>query len=299
MNILIPINDAYYDAAKIMLRSLFCNNTDCNIVIYLFYAKIEKKKLLELRTFIHKNHSVLYAIKINDDILENVPVGAFAKETYFRLVAPFLLPKDLDRVLYLDTDMIITGSIREIYDLKFNNNLLMAVPDTSLGIENVKKNLHMKNSDVYVSVGTLLMNLELLREEFDLEKMLGYAVSHPDKVPNCDQDLINKFYHDRIGHIDYIYNYETRFHSILDLFVYFIQRKRLLKEVRIIHYMGHKKPWKPDYDGKFLREYYRYSKHTSYEKDIRDNISKRFTNIIKLIGTMNIKWVKRKIMGDV
>ncbi len=299
MNILISVNDAYYDAAKIMLRSLFRNNMDCNIVIYLFYTKIGKKELIRLEKFIEKNHSVLYTMEINDEILEDVPIGNLSKETYFRLLAPRLLPKDLDRILHLDVDMIITGNIKEIYGMNFNNNLFMASPDTSLGIENTKKNLHMKNSDVYINAGVLLMNLKLLRKEFDLDKMIGYAMSHPDEVPNCDQDLINKFYHDRIGYLDWEYNYEARFHSVLDIFAYFIQRNRLVKTVRIIHYMGQKKPWKPEFDGKFLREYYQYSKNTSYETEVKNNIRKRLKNIIMLIGKININWMKRKITGDV
>ena len=238
-------------------------------------------------------------MEINDEILEDVPIGNLSKETYFRLLAPRLLPKDLDRILHLDVDMIITGNIKEIYGMNFNNNLFMASPDTSLGIENTKKNLHMKNSDVYINAGVLLMNLKLLRKEFDLDKMIGYAMSHPDEVPNCDQDLINKFYHDRIGYLDWEYNYEARFHSVLDIFAYFIQRNRLVKTVRIIHYMGQKKPWKPEFDGKFLREYYQYSKNTSYETEVKNNIRKRLKNIIMLIGKININWMKRKITGDV
>lgn len=109
----------------------------------------------------------------------------------------------------------------------------------------------MKNSDVYVNVGVLLMNLKLLRKEFDLDKMIGYAVKHPDKVPNCDQDLINKFYHDRIGYLDWKYNYEARFHSVLEIFAYFIQRKWLLNEVRIIHYMGQKNHGSQNLMGNF------------------------------------------------
>ena len=81
MNILISVNDAYYDAAKIMLRSLFRNNMDCNIVIYLFYTKIGKKELIRLEKFIEKNHSVLYTMEINDEILEDVPIGNLSKET--------------------------------------------------------------------------------------------------------------------------------------------------------------------------------------------------------------------------
>lgn len=299
MNILIPINHAYYDAARIMLQSLFRNNKNCNIVIYLFYTNIENKQIIELKSLIEKNHSILHVIKINDDMLKNVPIGSFSKETYFRLFAPLLLPPDLDRILYLDIDMIIAGSIRKIYESDFKNNLFMAVADTSLGIEEAKKTLHMNNSDIYVNAGVLLMNLDLLRKEFDMEKVIGYAVKHPDKVPNCDQDLINKFYHERIGYLDWKYNYEARFHSVLEILMYPFQMKFLLKKVRIVHYMGQKKPWKPGFNGKFLREYYRYARHTSYAEEVRKNMQRRLVNIIKLLGQINISWIKRKIMGDV
>ena len=173
--------------------------------------------------------------------MEKVPVGSLSKETYCRLYAPLLLPPDLGRILYLDIDMIITGSIREIYESNFNDILFMAVRDTSLGIEEAKKTLHMKNSDIYVNAGVLLMNLDLLRKEFDMERLIGYAAKHPDNVLYHDQDLINKFYHERIGYLNWIYNYEARFHSVLEILLYPIQKKNLLKEVRIVHYMGGKK----------------------------------------------------------
>lgn len=295
MDILISVNIAYYEAALIMLRSLFYNNSDCEIVIYLFYAELGERHIARIRNLINKNNGVLYVIKIDDEILKNVPVGSLSKETYYRLMAPALLPQHLDRILYLDIDMIITGNIRDIYQVDFQNKFFMAVPDTLLEVDNIKKKLRMKKDSVYVNAGVLLMNLKLLRKEFDLKRALEYAIRNPEKVPCCDQDVINALYYEQIGYLDWIYNYEARFHSISEILTFPLQLKYLRRNIKVIHYMGSRKPWKSGFNGKFLREYYFYAKHTSYEKEIRRNMYCRFINIAKLICDMMIKWIKKKL----
>ncbi len=298
MNILISVNISYYDAARIMLRSLFHNNINCKIVVYLFHTELGVNKIKSLRRLAEQNGGLLHDIKINDEIMKNVPIGNLSKETYYRLMAPKLLPVELDRILYLDIDMIVTGDIQEIYQVDFQDNLFMAVRDTSLGVDIIKKNLHMKKESIYINAGVLLMNLNLLRKEFHLEKALGFAIRFPERVPCCDQDVINGLYYDRIGYLNWKFNYEARFHSVLDIFVYPFKLKQLMKEIRIIHYMGQEKPWKPGFNGKFLKEYNYYAKHTAYEKEIKKNIQFRFWYLIKLITFFILKLMKKEIMKE-
>lgn len=299
INIVIPANIDYYEAAIIMLRSLLFNNRDSEIAVYLFHAELDEKRIAGLRRLIERNNGVLHVIKVNDDVMKNVPVGSLSKETYYRLLAPELLPEELDRVLYLDLDMIITGDISTIYHADFQDNLFMAVPDTSLGIDETKKKLRLKNDAVYINAGVLLMNLELLRKEFDLQKALDYAIKHAERVLNCDQDVINVLYGDRIGYLEWKYNYEARFHSVSEIVLYPFRMKQLLAKIKIIHYMGSKKPWRAGFNGKYLREYYFYARHTAYEKTIRKNIQNRIINCIKLIQEMSFIWAKKKIQSVV
>ena len=286
MNILISTNDNYYEAARILLRSLFYHNRDTSIKIYLFHSDLNAKKIGQMRRFAEKNGGELFEKEIDDNVMKDVPVAMLSKETYYRLMAPRLLPENLDRILYLDIDMIVTGNIRKIYEADFGNKLFMAVPDTSVGLEPLKKKLHMKKNSVYINAGVLLMNLEKLRQEFDLEEALEFARKHPDRVPNCDQDVINGLYNERIGHLEWDYNYEARFHSLRDILSYPFQCRRLQKKIKIIHYMGADKPWKPDYHGKFLKQYCRYAQHTAFEGEVRQNMKSYMFHLAKLAGKM-------------
>ncbi len=292
MNILISVNMSYFEAARIMLRSLFFNNKESDITIYLFHSDLSTQKIKMLRRIVEQNNGTMFVKKIDDDVMKDVPVSFLSKETYYRLMAPGLLPLNLDRILYLDIDMIVIGDIRAAYEVDFKDKLFMAVPDTSSGIETVKQNLHMKKDSTYINAGVLLLNLELLRHEFDLEEALGYAKKYPNRVPNCDQDVINGLYSDRIGYLEWIYNYEARFHSISEVLVWPFRYRRLKKEIKIIHYMGAGKPWKPGYSGKYLKEYCRYADHTAFQNTIERNMRGYFMNIIKLVkqrAILNLK----------
>lgn len=295
MNILISVNANYFEAARVMLRSLFFHNKNSDIVIYLFYSDLNIQELKMLRLLIEQNKGTLFVKKIDDDVMKNVPVSFLSKETYYRLMAPSILPQNLERILYLDVDMIVVGDIREIYEADFLDRLFMAVPDTSSGIEVVKKNLHMKKGSTYINAGVLLLNLELLRQEFNLEEALDYARKYPNRVPNCDQDVINGLYSDRIGYLEWMYNYEARFHSISEILVWPFQCRKLMRRIKIIHYMGAGKPWRPGYNGKYLKEFCRYANHTAFQDMIEKNLRDYFLNIIKLVK----EWMLYKLKGMV
>lgn len=295
MNILISANAGFYDAAIIMLRSLFYHNKNNKISIYLFHAELDKGQIERLRYLIKKNNGILHAIKIDDEVLKDIPVGNISKETYYRLMAPELLPTELDRVLYLDIDMLVVGDISAVYQADFHDNLFMAAPDTLPEVDQYKKRLHMKKDSVYINAGVLLMNLDLLRKEFDWKEALDYAVKYPERVPSCDQDVINALYHKRIGHLDGNYNYEARFHSIKEIFTYPFRYKNLLEKIKIIHYMGPNKPWKSGFNGKYLRVYSQYARKTSYEKTIRENMRKRYKYIANLFREIAVKEIQKKI----
>lgn len=300
LNILIPLNTAYFDAARIMLKSLYANNME-KIVLYVFYSELDEIKKCEFKRWMKKRGKEFYLIKVDDSILKGVPVASFSKETYFRLFAPILLPKKVHKILYLDTDMIINGDISKCYHLDMKDNLFMAVPDSSLGLDKFKERLNM-GSNAYINVGVLLMNLDMLRKEFDLNKLLLYAKKHPDIIISCDQDLINKFYHDRVGLMEWNYNYEARFHDFIDVIKYPLFYLKNKRKVKIIHYMGANKPWKEGYSGKFGMIFYKYARNTRLQKIAAKNILiwpfAVFTHFVKVYLNQLYIIIDKKILGD-
>ena len=61
---------------------------------------------------------------IENDEIDNLPVYAkrYPVEIYFRLFASLYLPSSVDRVLYLDTDIVVINNLKELYEMDFSGN---------------------------------------------------------------------------------------------------------------------------------------------------------------------------------
>src|SRR3712207_6473353 len=59
--------------------------------------------------------------------------GYVSRATYLRLLLPRLLPAHVERLLYLDCDILCAGSLRELFDLDLRGNVLAAVRDAHAG----------------------------------------------------------------------------------------------------------------------------------------------------------------------
>ncbi|MCI8752319.1 MAG: glycosyltransferase family 8 protein [Lachnospiraceae bacterium] len=261
MNILVSVNDAYVHPLAVMLTSLLHNNRDRKIVIYLLYSNISNLNIKKLNRLIKHFNAELIPIKINNGFLDRIPINDFAKETYYRLFAFKFLPKTLKKILFLDPDMVVTGNIAELYDTDLPKDCCFcAVEDMSKDIENSKKRLRIPENCSYYNSGTLLMNLDTIRNVFDEDKIIEYAVKNRFTLYYCDQDLLNVFFGNNIQRLESCYNFEARFHNLYDIFGYIIENLKLRHEFpKIIHYMGYQKPWKKGYGGKYQLLFNRYA----------------------------------------
>ncbi len=261
MNILVAVNDAYVHPLAVMLGSLLYNNSDREIGIYLLYSNISKENLYKLQRLADRNGAVLHKIKIDPGYFARVPENGFSKETYYRLFAFKFLPESVGRILFLDPDMVVRGSLGELYDMEIPDGYYFcAVADTSKGAGEAKANLKIPDGRTYFQSGTLLMDLNRIRKVFDEEKIFSYAEKKGFLLYYCDQDLLNVFFGENIWEIGKQYNYETRYHNFADIAGYFFKKIFSRKDkVKIVHYMGAEKPWKKGYSEKYLDDFYYYA----------------------------------------
>ena len=72
------------------------------------------------------NIQVPHTMFADAPVLERLP-----KETYYRLFAAQLLPREVNRVLYLDPDLVVVHSIDQLYRLDFKGICLRQRPISS------------------------------------------------------------------------------------------------------------------------------------------------------------------------
>ena len=266
MNILVAFNDNYAMPTRVMLKSLIENNREI-IHIYVLYISLSEESIKELST-LNSDSTTLHFIRIDDAKLKNVPIALFySKEAYIRLFAHLYLPADVNRILWLDSDVIVNGDIQEFYKQSFEGKLYVAYKDPIQGDSAEKKtSLGMPPDAVYINSGVLLMNIAKIRGKINPEDITNYISDYYDRIKFVDQDVFNGLLYDSIRVIeseDYTYNYFVS--GIMPR-----NKRKVYQDVRIIHYAMGKKPWKKGFtyygfhlwwkyalmvDTKYIRQY--------------------------------------------
>ncbi len=203
--------------------------------------------------------------------------GHFSMETYYRLVLPELLP-GYDKILYLDSDMVVQDDIAKLYREDVEGYLLGACHDADTaglynGYEPEKKKytdivLKLKEPYQYFQAGTLLMNLKEFRNTYTVEEILKYATSI--KFQLLDQDILNKLCEGKVKFVDMAWNVMVDFErkrqsQIIALAPKWLNDlyKESRKHPKIIHYAGPEKPWLyPEMD--FGIEFWKFAKNSPY-----------------------------------
>jgi len=264
MNILVTLDSNYIKPLKIMLKSLFLNNLEDEFTIYLMHSSISDEELDDLSDFISAHGSQLENLYIGDEYFNDAPTLLhYTKEMYYRLLAYKFLPKDIDRVLYLDPDILIINSIKTLYNMNIEDYLYAAAYHDKISVKEINKiRLNSYGIEAYYNSGVLLMNLELQRKTIVEDEIYEFVEKNHSKLIMPDQDTLNALYSKKIKSIDEkLYNYDARFYlyyKIMSSGVWDIDH--VIKNTVILHFCGKKKPWKKDYNGKFHSLYKHYEK---------------------------------------
>ena len=193
-------------------------------------------------------------IKIDEALFAGFPESdRYPKQIYYRLAAPLLLPKELERVLYLDVDLVVINPLNELFESDFEGKYCVACTHTGKLLTKINRaRLGMPEKAVYVNTGVMLLNLPLLREKLNMKAICGYANKNRKMLILPDQDIFSALYGDKVKLADTMrYNLSDRILNLNNANP--TNSARDLAWVRenavIIHYFGKNKPWKADYHG--------------------------------------------------
>ena len=264
MNILVTLNSNYLKPLRVMLKSLFLNNTGERFDIYLMHTSLKTQELEDLKRFIEDHGSGLNVIHVDDGCFNDAPVLLhYTKEMYFRLLAYKLLPEELDRILYLDPDILVLNPVGELYETDIDGYLYAAAYHDKLSIKEINRiRLYPYEINAYYNSGVLLMNLKELRKEADEKEIYRFVEENRTRLIMPDQDILNALYAKRIRNLDELYyNYDARFYTYYKLSTNgSFDMDRIINHTVILHFCGKKKPWNKKYSGVFHSLYKHYEK---------------------------------------
>ena len=282
INICFTFDDNYAKYCATAMASILVNRKDnYKINFYLITDSIKeesKQKLLKFQEQ-YKDITINFKIINIDDFSFADKISTsphITKSGFYRLFLPDLLI-NIDKVLYLDCDLLIRRDIKEIYQNNIENYSVAGVADR---LEELCANL--RNYDFkkypYFNSGVLLFNLKIMREKNTINDFLVYAEENKNNIQFGDQDIINGVLHKDTLKISTKYN-NYRKSKIKNYKIFLDTYNNRI----ITHYTGSEKPWFPYINPLKQWEFLKYLKYSNFSYSKSYCLKSLYMGLISLI----------------
>lgn len=246
---------------SVTIQSIIENTSiDNNYDIVILHQNISKEniRVLESQAQDKKNISIRF-VDVSD-MLKHIQIDTkiqFSKELFVRPLLDKILD-NYDKVVFVDSDMIVREDVAKLYDMELGNNLLAAVQDICFSVfykrpdPKIKESydikpyiddvLQFKDAEKVFNAGLMVFNLSGFRVAFSAARVINTC--NAKKWPYADQDILNVICRDRVLFIPHEWNYRTDvLYANLNIGFSTSVYNRIKGQTKIIHYAGGNKPW--------------------------------------------------------
>ena len=199
MNFDVTINtdDNYIQHSMAMLCSLYENNRNHHINVHVLHGGLMDKSRNYLTELAERYGNSVVFYHVDDTPLQGVQFRQnrpLSMAAYYRLLLSSVLPSNIDKVLYLDCDIIVLRDLHEIFDIELDGYALAASIDHFPYDSKHRLQLHMEADERTFCSGVMLVNLKYWRDNNVEAGLLEYAKRHRDVVYLHDQDVLNYYF---------------------------------------------------------------------------------------------------------
>ena len=263
MDIVCSIDNNYVQHCCVMLTSFFENNKEEGNVIHLLTEGITEDNKKTIEELIHAYKGEFCYYLVNSEIVASFPIKEgdhLTIATYYRLLMADILPQSIDKILYLDCDIIINDSITELWNTSLDGYAMAAIEELGCSLPDVYKRLGYDKKYGYFNAGVLLINLQYWREHNLTREFLLYIAENYEKLKAHDQDVLNALLHKKCLHVSYKWNVEEAFYhySVMKRLKHNRELRFVLRHPTILHYTWKPKPWDLSCKQPFRINYYIY-----------------------------------------
>ena len=146
--------------------------------------------------------------KLCPDRIENIRIRCarvvrqrFTIATFYRFVIPHILPPEIEKIIYLDSDIVVNLDIEELWKIDIGENVLGVVTRHSQILN------PPKNDNLYdFNAGVLLINMKVFKDEEEtLNKGIEFTSSNTQY--SCDdQTILNYCFEKKSFHLPVKFN---------------------------------------------------------------------------------------------
>lgn len=258
------------------------NQREKRIQVYILSMGIKKENKEKLQAVAQQYQREVFFIEmegLEGKIPFPVDTGRFDVSTLGRLFIGEVLPQKIKRMIYLDCDTVIAGSLRPMWRTRLEGNVAGGVQEPTIYRE-VKEDIGLNADMPYFNAGALIIDLERWRREETGKRMMAFYEARNGKLFANDQDVINHVLRGKIKTIPPKYNFfpNYRYFTYKGLIKmspsYRLVSKEEFQKAKchpaVIHYMGDERPWKAGNLNHYRRAYELYLAKTPWKGAKKD-----------------------------
>ena len=263
IDVLFTLDAAYLPHLQVVLTSMHVTSPEERFRAYVLHRDIPDEDLERLAAGAERLNCEVLPRRVDRELFAEAPTtDRYPEEMYYRLLAGQLLP-NVERVLYLDPDVLVINPLRPLWETDLAGRAFAAAPHdappTADLTENVN-NVRLGTQGSYFNSGVLLMDLDAARRLVRPEEVFACVRERSALLILPDQDVLNALYSEQILEVDeLVWNYDARAFR-----VYLIDTagvadvEWVMANTVVLHFCGRSKPWKPNYPYRFGTLYKHY-----------------------------------------
>ena len=255
-------NSKYLRYLYVMLLSLFRNNQDIKLDVYVLERDLDERDKEYLNQLAVSYGQFVHCIHVDETEFTKLPTtNRYSLETYFRFKIPELLPKSINRVLYLDVDIIVNDSISDLLELDMGDYYFAACKDMmEPQLIPKKQGLFGRYEDLrYFNAGVMMWNLKEIRKTIHFSDFIEAGEQLGFDLPCVDQDILNYLYYSKTKYLEpETYNY---------LMLYDLDHESKMKQAKIVHFNWFA-PWQAGAKAPGYQLWWKYAKMSPFYEEL-------------------------------
>lgn len=206
--------------------------------------------------------------------LELPPLLQISRATYLRLMMDEVLDPAIERIIFLDVDMIVTTSLQELWHSDLAGQIVGAVPDPGVNAADFARRHDIQGLGAYLNAGMLVVDMTKAREAAIFPQALRYLLANPKSFEFADQDALNLVLWQSWTALDTTWNFQRKF--LYEDF-HHLHRDNRRALPGIVHFTETVKPWQAREWHPLEWLYWRALRHTPFFRAVtkREGIGRR------------------------
>ncbi|MDS5601586.1 glycosyltransferase [Streptococcus pneumoniae] len=237
---------AYIRQIETAMKSLCRHNS--HLKIYLLNQDIPQEWFSQIRIYLQEMGGDLIDCKLIGSQFQmnwSNKLPHINHMTFARYFIPDFVTED--KVLYLDSDLIVTGDLTDLFELDLGENYLAAARSCF-------------GAGVGFNAGVLLINNKKWQAENIRQKLIDLTEKEHENVAEGDQSILNMLFHDSYIEINETFNYQIGFdRGAAEQGHAWILEKSINPLPKILHYISQDKPWNQFSVGRLRENWWNYS----------------------------------------